>query len=77
MSLIVNDVEHLFMCLDFPCGLVVKPVQEMQEMRVRSLGREDALEEENGNPLQYYCLKNSIHKRSLVATVHGLAKGQT
>ena len=42
-----------------------------------SVGWEDALEEENGNPLQYYCLKNSIHKRSLVATVHGLAKGQT
>ena len=46
MSLIVNDVEHLFMCLDFPCGLVVKPVQEMQEMLVWSLGQKDPLDKE-------------------------------
>ena len=29
-----------------------------------SLGQEDSLEEENGNALQYYCLKNSMDKRS-------------
>ena len=29
-------------------------------------GGEDPLEEENGNPLQYSCLKNSMEKRSLV-----------
>ena len=27
---------------------------------------EDPLEEENGNPLQYFCLKSSTDKRSLV-----------
>ena len=34
-------------------------------MWVRSLSLEDHLEEENGNPLQFSCLKNSIGKRSL------------
>ena len=32
--------------LDFPGGLVSLPVQEMQEMQVQSLGREDPLEED-------------------------------
>ena len=45
-SLIVNDVEYLFKCLDFPCGLVVKPMSETQEIRVWSLGQKDPLEEE-------------------------------
>ena len=29
-------------------------------------GLEASLEEENGNPLQYSCLKNSMHTRRLV-----------
>ena len=37
----------------------------MQETRVQFLDQEDPLEEENGNPLQYSCLKNSMDKRSL------------
>ena len=41
-------------------------MQETQETQVQSLGGEDPLEEENGNPLQYSCLKNSMEKRSLV-----------
>ena len=35
------------------------------ETRVRSLGPEDALEEENGNQLQYSCLENPHGQRSL------------
>ena len=41
-------------------------MQETQEMQVLSLGQEDTLEEENGNPFLYSCLKNSTDKRSLV-----------
>ena len=37
-------------------------MQETQEMRVESLGQEDPLEEENGNPLQYSCLKNPMER---------------
>ena len=33
--------------------------------------------EENGNPLQYSCLKNSMDRRTWWTTVHGIAKSQT
>ena len=32
---------------------------------------------ENGNPLQYSCLENSMNKGAWWATVHGVAKGRT
>ena len=46
--------------------LMVKnlPVQEMQEVCAQSLGCRDLLEGENGNPLQYSCLKNPIDQRN-------------
>ena len=41
-------------------------IQETQEMPVQSLGQEDPLEEENGNLVQYSCLKKkSSGQRSL------------
>ena len=33
--------------------------------------------EENGNPLQYSCLENSVDGGAWWATVHGIAKSQT
>ena len=33
--------------------------------------------EGNGNPLQYYCLENSMERGVWQAAVHGVAKGQT
>lgn len=45
------------------------------EMRLWSLGQEDALEE--GNPLQYSCLENPTDGGVWQATVHRVAKGQT
>ena len=41
-------------------------MQETQETQVWSLRQEDPLEEENGNLLQYSCLKNPMDQRSLV-----------
>ena len=38
-------------------------VEETQEMLVRSLGRKDPLEEENGNLVQYSCLKRNPKDR--------------
>ena len=32
---------------------------------------------ENGNPLQYSCLENSMDRRAWWAKVHGLANSQT
>ena len=33
--------------------------------------------EENGNPLQYSCLENSMDRGTQQATVHGIAKSGT
>ena len=48
--------------------------QETQETRVRSLGQEDSLEEKNGNPFQYSCLKNFMDRFAWRAIIHGVAK---
>ena len=42
---------------------------------VPGLGR--SLEGENGNPLQYSCLENSMDRGAWWVTVHGVAKSQT
>ena len=55
---------------------MVKNLPAMQEIQVQSLGREDPLEE-NGNPLQFSCLENSIDGGTWWATVYGIAKSQT
>ena len=52
-------------------------IQETQETQVQSLGQEDPLEEENGNPLQYTCLENPMDRGSWWATVQRVAKSQT
>ena len=49
----------------------VKNLPAMQETQVLSLGWEDALEEEDGNPFQYSCLKNLIDRGAWWATIHG------
>ena len=36
----------------------LKHLPAMRETWVQSLGQEDPLEKENGNPLQYSCLEN-------------------
>ena len=38
----------------------VKHLPAMQENWVRSLGQEDSPGEGNGDPLQYFCLENSM-----------------
>ena len=51
-------------------------IQETQETQVRTLGQEDPLVEENGDPLQYFCLKNPMDRGTWWATVHTVAKNQ-
>jgi len=46
-------------------------------MRVQSLGQEDSLEKENGNPLQYSGLGNPMDRGAWRATGHGVAKSRT
>ena len=52
-------------------------MQEIQETQVESLGQEDSLEEENGNPLQYSCLGSPMDRGALWATAHGVANSST
>ena len=42
---------------------LVKNLLSMQETQVQSFGWEDFLEEENGNPLQYSCLKSPMDRK--------------
>ena len=46
----------------------------MQETWVRSLGWEDPLEKETGNPHWYSCLENPMDREARQATVHAVAK---
>ena len=52
-------------------------VQQTKETWAQSLGQNDPLEEENGNPLQYSCLKSSIDRGSWWATFQSVPKSQT
>ena len=64
----------------FPGGTVVKnpPVSAGDTGAVGSiLGSGRPLGEGNGNPLQYFCLENSMDEGAWCPTVHGFAKSQT
>ena len=49
-------------------------MQEAQETQVQTLGGEDPLEEENGDPLQYSCLENPMDRGAWQTTDHGVTK---
>ena len=44
------------------------------ETQVQSLGLEDPVEKENGNPLQYSCMENPMDRGVWWETVHGVTK---
>ena len=46
----------------------------MQEIRVRSLGREDPVEKGMATHSSYFCLENLMNRRTWEATVHVVAK---
>jgi len=53
---------------------IVKNLSIIQETQVRSLGGRRSPGEGHGNPLQYFCLENSVGREAWWATVHGVAK---
>ena len=55
----------------FPGGSVVKNLPANAGL-ITGLGR--FLGEDNGNPLQYFCLRNHVDRGAWWATVHGVAK---
>ena len=60
--------------MGFPGGSVVKnlPANEGDTGSIPGLGRSPG--EGNGNPLQYYCLRNPIDRGAWQALVHGVAR---
>ena len=62
------------------CGSVVKN-QPANEGDVGDVGSIPGLgrycTEGNGNPLQHFCLENSVNRGAWKATVHGVTKSQT
>ena len=68
---------HTYCFLGFPDGSVGKEstcnAADMGGL-IPGLGRSP---EENGNPLQYSCLKNPMDRGDCLATFHGVAKSQT
>ena len=52
-------------------------MQETQETQVQSLVWKAPLEEENGNPLQYSCLKIPMDRGACWATVHKVSNSWT
>ena len=59
-----------------PVSQTVKNLPAMQKTQVPSLGREDPLEKEMANPLQYSCLKNSMDCRLRSLVGNSLSKPQ-
>ena len=62
---------------DFPGGSVVKnpPADAGDVGSIPGSGRSPG--EENGHPLQYSCLENSMDKGTWQATVHGVTNSDT
>ena len=58
----------------FPGESVVKNMPVMQVTWVQSLGQEDGLEKENGNPLQYSCQGNPMVRGAWRTIVHGVTR---
>ena len=67
----------IFPNLGFPGVEICLPEQELQELRVRSLGQEDSPGEGNGNPLQAFCLGNPTDRGAWRAIFHGVSKDPT
>ena len=75
MIIITFDASNLN--LGFPGGSVVKnPPTNAEDMgSIPGSGRSPG--DENGNPLQYSCLDNSMDRGAWCAKVHGVAKSRT
>ena len=73
----LSDFTFRFLLLNFPGGSDGKAsVYNAGGPRsIPGSGRSSG--EGNGNPLQYYCLENSMDKGAWWATLHGVVKSRT
>ena len=63
--------------MDFPSGTVVNNLLTNAGDVSSISGSGIFPREGNGNPLQYFCLENSVDRGAWQATVHGVAKNWT
>ena len=80
LQYILSVLKNVEGVLSFPGDTVVKSPPTMQETQetqalIPGLGRCPGIG--NGNPLQYYCLENSMDRGAWRATGHGVTKSQT
>ena len=76
LFLLVSGITNVVYYIYF-LAQIVKLLSAMRESRVRSLDREDPLDEGNGNPLRCSNLENSMDGGAWWATVDGVTKSQT
>ena len=69
--------DHIFIPWSSLVVQMVKNLPAMQVARSSIPGSGRFPGEENGNPLQYSCLENSMDRGDWQATVHRIAKSQT
>ena len=75
---VLSPLTHICNVLGgFPSGSVVKNLPLMQDMRVRSLGQEDPLEEGMATHSSISCLENTMNRGAWWATVLRVAKSWT
>ena len=66
-------IDHIVL-MGFPSGTVVKNLLTNAGDVSSISGSGIVPREGNGNPLQYFCLENSVNRGAWQATVHGVAK---
>ena len=64
----------LYIYMSFSGGSAVEPANAGVTNLINESGRDPG--EGNGNPLQYYCLKNCIDRGAWWATAHGVTRVQ-
>ena len=69
--------------LSIICVKMLKKLNDIQQFAYNAedrgsiLGLGGSLGEENGNPLWYSCLENSMDRGAWQATIHGVTKNRT
>ena len=76
MFLDIYSFPFLSFWFHLPVAQMVKSLPAERKVWAQSLGQEDSLEKENGNPLQYSCLENPMEREVWQAAVYVVAQSR-